>query len=87
MLGFRDVYPDAKLIELTVNYRCADSIIAAAGKVIAQNKQRFDKRIEGSGRSKGKVIISDFPCDMKEAMYDPYKSYAYKDMYHYLCLA
>ena len=135
MLGFKDVYPDARRIELTVNYRCADSIIAAAGKVIAQNKQRFDKRIEGCGRSKGRVALLSFvsrekedeyllgilketlckgnagdcavflrtnreasryaelmhaydiPCDMKEAMYDPYKSYAYKDMYHYLSLA
>ena len=135
MLGFTDSYPDAVKIELDVNYRCADKIIAAAGKVISVNKIRFHKDIKGLGRTDGEFILSSYvsrededryivkllkeyskretdgeaalflrtnreasryaelirsaglKCDMKEAVYNPYKSFVYKDMYHYLKLA
>ncbi len=33
------------------------------------------------------IISAGFKCDMKEAVYNPYKSGAYKDIYHYLALA
>ncbi len=133
MLGFTDFYPNSCKIELAVNYRCADKIIEAAGKVIACNKERFDKRIRGTDRSEGIAMLLAFEgrekedewiedllrqkagseretavflrtnreasryaeicrnagieCDMKEAVYNPYNSMAYKDIYHYLWLA
>ncbi len=130
MFKFCNVYPDAVKIELSINYRCSDDIIAAAAEVISENKLRFDKKIRGSGHHKGEVclraftdrdsedkwilsLLSDDPgdkavflrtnreasryaeliisaglaCDMKEAVYNPYKSFAYRDIYHYLKLS
>lgn len=131
MLGFTDMYPDAVKIELNVNYRCSDKIIEAAGKIISENKVRFNKRIVGTGRRNGTVKLQGFACreeedkwfvnilkdihaseiavflrtnreasryaelcrnagiacDMKEAIYNPYKTEEYKDIYHYLWLA
>ncbi|MCR4754672.1 MAG: ATP-dependent helicase [Lachnospiraceae bacterium] len=139
MLGFADMYPEAVRIELNVNYRCADKIIDAAGRVIAENKIRFDKKIKGIGKATGTVEIVGFDdreqedewfintvksisdanrlsarnsdiavflrtnreasryaelcrnagleCDMQEAIYNPYKSETYRDIYHYLWLA
>ncbi len=131
MLGFNDTYPDAVNIRLTVNYRCSEKVIKAAGLVIAQNSVRYDKKITGTGLRTGQVILKAFAdiasedawitdrlnmsaeketavflrtnreasryaeicrnngiaCDMKETVYNPYKGYAYKDIYHYLCLA
>ena len=131
MLGFNDTYPNAVNICLTVNYRCSENVIKAAGLVIAENRIRYDKKITGTGMRAGEVTLKAFPdiasedewiaetlrknidkelavflrtnreasryaeicrnngvpCDMKEAVYNPYKGYAYKDIYHYLCLA
>ena len=43
MLGFNKVYPHAKILRLNVNYRCASSIVTAAGKLISGNEERFAK--------------------------------------------
>ena len=52
MLGFEKDYPDAERILLDVNYRCVDPVIESAGKLIANNKTRFQKEIHGN-RGKG----------------------------------
>lgn len=134
MLGFSDIYPETVKIKLNINYRCANKIIDAAGRVISENKNRFAKDITGGGKEPGTVDMIGFDnrekedewfihkvkvaasnkkydtavflrtnreasryaelcrnagvaCDMKEAIYDPYKSPVYKDIYHYLSLA
>ena len=69
MLGFSDFYPDAIRIEMSVNYRCADKIIEAAGKVIACNKERFDKKIRGVGRSEGTVLLQGFEGRLSKKTY------------------
>lgn len=43
---FMKDYPDARQILLNVNYRCHKQIVDAALAVVAENKQRFVKRIE-----------------------------------------
>ena len=48
MLGFEKDYPDAERILLDVNYRCVDPVIESAGKLIANNKTRFQKEIHGN---------------------------------------
>ena len=44
MLGFRQAYPQAGIVELTQNYRSTPEIVTAAGRLIAANKSRFIKR-------------------------------------------
>ncbi len=50
MLGFNKDYPEAKIIYLNVNYRCASSIVTAAGKLIACNEDRYAKEVKADFR-------------------------------------
>ena len=43
MLNFKKSYPEAKIVELSTNYRSSVSIIEAADKVISVNTNRYDK--------------------------------------------
>lgn len=45
MRRFVSEYPDCRQVFLSENYRCGTSIVALAGKSIAQNLNRFEKRI------------------------------------------
>ena len=49
MLSFTDDYPNAAVVKLTDNYRSSRGIGEAAGKVIAENRNRFKKDIRGMG--------------------------------------
>ena len=49
MLSFTDDYPNAAVVKLTDNYRSSKRIVEAAGKVIAENRNRFNKDIRGMG--------------------------------------
>lgn len=49
MLSFTDDYPNATVVKLTDNYRSSKRIVEAAGKVIAENRNRFNKDIRGMG--------------------------------------
>lgn len=51
MLSFKADYPDAVVYKLSTNYRCTDKIIEMAGKVIVQNKHRYDKDIEAFNKN------------------------------------
>lgn len=54
MLAFPKAFPKAKKVTLGVNYRCSSQILTAAGKLIAHNKKRFDKKLTASkGRIEG----------------------------------
>ena len=46
MLGFRQDYPQAGIVELTQNYRSTPEIVTAAGRLIAANKSRFIKKAQ-----------------------------------------
>ena len=49
MLHFPEDYPGAQVIRLGVNYRCAPAIVEAAGKLIGNNRSRFEKEICAGG--------------------------------------
>lgn len=49
MLGFTDDYPNATVVKLTDNYRSSKRIVESAGRVIAENQNRFNKDIRGMG--------------------------------------
>src|SRR3989338_8682955 len=77
VLGFQKIYPDAKLITLTKNYRSCQPILDSAYRLISHNnpdrlevKSVIDKRLaaEGQGaRGKGQVKYLHFDTLIKEA--------------------
>ncbi len=48
MQDFMRDYPQAERIFLDVNYRCGAAIVDAAGRVIAENRNRIDKHIRAA---------------------------------------
>lgn len=42
---FLAVYPDAKQYLLNINYRCPETVVKAAGKLIGENRDRLSKKI------------------------------------------
>lgn len=60
MLNFEKIYPDAKHIELNVNYRSKKDIIYAAKSVIDCNKVRFYKNFKVEQGEGEKVHICEF---------------------------
>lgn len=66
MLGFTKDYPDAKVVNLNVNYRCAPEIVSAAGKLILHNEERFPKEIIAASEEKEAVHYSVFEEQREE---------------------
>jgi len=48
ILGFSELYPDARRVQLATNYRCPPSVVVASRRLIATNEERFEKRIEAT---------------------------------------
>ncbi len=60
MLGFDKIYPDVKKVILDKNYRSTGNIVAAAQRVISQNKTRYSKNIRTDNIKGDKVDIVEF---------------------------
>lgn len=60
MLSFKDVYPNAKQVNMSTNYRSCSNIIKAADMVIKKNTKRFAKDFIGSKEEAGKVYVSEY---------------------------
>ena len=48
ILGFSELYPGARRVQLATNYRCPPPVVAASRRLIATNAERFDKRIDAT---------------------------------------
>jgi len=48
ILGFSELYPDARRVQLATNYRCPPPVVLASRRLIARNAERFEKRIEAA---------------------------------------
>jgi superfamily I DNA/RNA helicase len=48
ILEFPDRYPDARRVILEVNYRCPPAVVAAADRLIANNRERVPKRLRAA---------------------------------------
>jgi DNA helicase-2/ATP-dependent DNA helicase PcrA len=48
ILGFSELYPGARRVQLATNYRCPPLVVAASRRLIATNAERFAKRIEAT---------------------------------------
>ena len=66
MLGFQKIYPQAKIVNLEVNYRCEPPIVEAAMRLIAHNEERFPKKIRAGKSGKQKVRFQYFEDSYKE---------------------
>ena len=66
MLGFQKLYPQAKIVNLEVNYRCEPPIVEAAMHLIAHNEERFPKKIRAGKSGKQKVRFQYFEDCYKE---------------------
>lgn len=60
MQQFLKDYKDAVKYKLSVNYRCSGNIVNAAGRVIKNNKNRFDKEITANNPDGETVDIQEF---------------------------
>jgi DNA helicase II / ATP-dependent DNA helicase PcrA len=58
ILGFQQDFPGTKVIKLEENYRSTRRILAAANRVISNNKQRFDKELRSSAGEGEKIGYS-----------------------------
>ncbi len=67
MLNFPKDYPDAERVLLDVNYRSRRDIVDVAGKLIAHNKARYDKKVRTQNEQLGGVKIFSFHSKLKQA--------------------
>lgn len=56
ILGFGDMFPGAKIVKLEQNYRSTPNILAAANAVIANNSDRYGKKL-WSSHAEGPAIV------------------------------
>jgi DNA helicase-2/ATP-dependent DNA helicase PcrA len=57
ILGFRDEFPDARVVKLEQNYRSTKRILRAANAVIGHNADREPKRLWTDNEEGGKIIV------------------------------
>lgn len=69
ILGFEEVFPDAKVIKLEQNYRSTQNILNAANEVIAHNFGRKEKRLWTENEKGDKVDFRQFQNGFEEAEY------------------
>ena len=61
MLGFQKDYPQARRVELSINYRSTPEILSCAGKLISVNKNRFEKKSRAASGHGEAVRFLGFP--------------------------
>ena len=67
ILNFEKVFPDAMVIKLEQNYRSTKMILDAANAVIANNKNRKDKKLWTDKSEGGKIIFRQVDNALDEA--------------------
>jgi DNA helicase-2/ATP-dependent DNA helicase PcrA len=65
MLGFEKDYPQTEKVLLGINYRSTGKIVESAGKIIENNKRRFQKQIS-SNREEGERVKIEKLADGSE---------------------
>ncbi len=66
MLGFGKDYPQAKLVNLDVNYRCEAPIVTASQNLIAHNKERYQKKVTAEKNGEQPIGYHIFENQQKE---------------------
>ncbi|MCR5053909.1 MAG: ATP-dependent helicase [Lachnospiraceae bacterium] len=68
LFKFMEDYPEAKTIVLSKNYRCGQSIVEGAARLISHNKKRYVKNLVSAGEEKGEVYYLNEDNETEEAM-------------------
>jgi DNA helicase II / ATP-dependent DNA helicase PcrA len=61
ILGFSELYPGARRVQLATNYRCPPLVVAASRRLIGVNTERFEKRIDptpGRGSEPAAIVMT-----------------------------
>ncbi|MDT8419391.1 MAG: UvrD-helicase domain-containing protein [Desulfuromonadales bacterium] len=69
ILGFERDFPDARIIRLEQNYRSSETILAAAGEVVAQNRGRKGKKLWTENPAGDPVTLEVLTDDQEEARF------------------
>jgi len=84
ILGFQDIYPEAKIIKLEENYRSTSNILNTANAVIKNNTTRAEKTLRTNKTTGPKVVYTEFETSNNEAdsvIRDIYSgTYSYSDI-------
>lgn len=67
MLSFEKLYPDYKLFKLEQNYRSTQTIVNAAGSLIAKNHSQIRKNVFSENEKGGKIELTRAHSDLEEA--------------------
>ncbi len=69
ILNFEKDYPDLKVFKLEQNYRSTQTIVNAAGSIIANNKEQLDKNVWTSNQLGEKIKVIRAVTDNEEARF------------------
>ncbi len=69
ILSFQTDYPEAKIIALEENYRSTQTILGAAGKLIASNTQRVEKDLWTSNGTGVPIVVNECYDAPEEAQF------------------
>lgn len=67
LLRFPKDYPHCRIVRLTVNYRCREIIVKAAGSLIAHNAERFEKTISANRRGGAEIRLFVYGTEEEQA--------------------
>ncbi|MEN3015195.1 MAG: ATP-dependent helicase, partial [bacterium] len=87
MLDFPKYFPQARIINLTYNYRSAQKILNTYTKLIKYNSKRFDKNLKAVSKQEGLVNIKIFTSEEAEYNYVSQKIMEIKKNYPYKLIA
>lgn len=69
MMNFPKDFPSVQTELLSVNYRSTKEIVDAAGRVIAWNKRRFQKKIQTENEQGKPLVVKSFQNGKEEELY------------------
>lgn len=69
MMDFRKDYPEAKQLLLDVNYRSDGYIVDGALKVISNNKERYEKKIQSFRDGEKRIEVCERKDSVEESLY------------------
>lgn len=69
MLGFKDKYKDAEILELKTNYRSQKTIVRAANEVVKNNENRYKKELSANKNNSMPLEIHQFPLIQRQAIF------------------
>ncbi len=67
ILRFQQDFPEARITKLEQNYRSTANILAVAGSVIRNNRERMDKTLWTDNEPGGKITLMELDDEMSEA--------------------